>query len=228
MIPYKLFDCVHSGRSTNPRRLCPRGATRWGIWGQIFLVLSSTAIAQSQQDAAAQKEPAAEQVSLDDLAGKTVQVANSFAARFRNAKGEANGGFTLKGEYKFEPGGVVQTILMRDAWWDTPVGRKTGHWKRSEKATIGVPREEGNGGGTVLYLFENSTLTGRLVLEVGGGIVTTVFRKSPSGLACTTSARIMHEVGAGATVPRRGSEGGRSALVYSKPTMSSCKVQPTG
>ena len=193
--------------------------------GLLLMGLSCGALAQTQVDPPAPKEPQANEVTLADLQGLTVRTSNTFAARFRSEKGEATGGFTLSGVYKIESSGSLQVSLARDAWWDTPNGRKTGQWQRTNNAAIGVPHKDADGGGDVLYLFEDSTLKALRAMEVGGGTMTITFKKSAAGLNCTAALVMAREIGAGATIARRGSEGGRRQILNAKPTSSTCKVQ---
>jgi hypothetical protein len=192
------------------------------ILGLLASGWACTAWAQTQDEP---KQSNVQEVTLADLEGMTVRTANSFTARYRNEKGEANGGFTLSGVYKIEPSGSLHVSLARESWWDTPNGRKTGQWQRSSNATLGVPQKDPDGGGDALYLFEDSTLKGLRALQVGGGTTTITFKKSATGLTCTTTLVMAREVGAGATVARSGSEGRRVQILNSKPTSSTCTVQ---
>jgi hypothetical protein len=216
--------------SVFPLFICRGCVMRSAVCGFLLLSLSCAALAQSQLKAQVGAEPQSRAVTLDDLQGMTVLASQSYAARFRNARGEASGGFKQQWEFKIGPGTVLGVKFRRDAWWDTPNGRKTGHVKRSTTHTIGEPTQRPDGRGAGLYLFEDSTLKGLLVLETGGGILKVTFENSVSGLSCVTAAAMAQEVGGGPTKARRGTEvedGGQAVILSAKPTAATCKVQAT-
>jgi hypothetical protein len=192
----------------------------------VLLVLPAFASAQTQTDPAAAKEPAASIITLDDLQGVTITTTNSFTARFADNKGEAPGGYTLNREIRIGPKAAVQIKFSRDAWWDSPTGRRTGHLSGARSGTIGLPMEAG--GGASLFLLEGNTLTQLRVYEVGAQILKVTLEKSAAGLTCKASNSLAQERGAGTTRVPANEGGGSNIEVWNvKPTSSSCRVSRT-
>ena len=166
----------------------------------------------------------AQAISLDDLQGVTVHTTNNYVGRFRNAKGEAPGGFTTTFAIKIGPGAAISTKMTRNTFADTPRGRVTGSMTRTGKGEIGKPREA-NSPGSVLWVLEDNTLVSLRVFEVGASIMRNKLEKSDSGLSCSVSAPIAREVGAGATTDTSAMKGGGKVEVLSaKQISSSCRV----
>ena len=168
---------------------------------------------------------AAEDLSLDDLQGITIHTSVSYVGRFRNARGEAPGGFTTRGEIKIGPGAAIATKFVRDTYADTPRGRVTGSLTRSGTTEIGKSREMNDGSGAVVWLIEGQSLVALRVYEVGGVAIRIKFEKAGTDYVCSVDAPMAREVGAGPTKDKSAMQGGGKVEVISaKVTASSCRV----
>ena len=198
-------------------------STRFGQ-GVAVLAIGCT-LAQAQD--VAEPSKTSPEVTLDDLQEMTIRATNNFTGRFSNKWGDAPGGFTVRSEIRIGPGTHLELKGARDAWWDSPAGRMTGHNKSSGAWGIGVPGQMKDGQQT-LWLFETNTLTQLRVLEVGAVTLRIIFEKGAAGLGCSAVASIAQEVGAGPTTNKPLLQGG--GLVQSlsaTPTSSTCKVLAT-
>ncbi len=194
----------------------------------LIAAISVAAPAQSQVEPQVRSEPQPREVTLADLEGHTIRSTNSFTARFRSARGEASGGFTMRREFKMLANAVVEAKGTRDAWWDTPGGRMTGRRQTAGTGTIGQPMERKDGSGTGIFVFEANTLTWLSVFETGGTTLKITFEKGDAGLMCSAVAAMAQEVGAGPTkAPPNVEGGGKVQVLSSRPTSSRCTVQPT-
>jgi hypothetical protein len=176
------------------------------VSGLFLAVLSTAVLAQSQI------------VTLDDLQGVTIHTTNSFVGRFRNVKGEFNGGVTWKMEIKIGPGAAVKWVSTRDRWADGPRA-KTAQLVQSGAKTIGVAGAAKDGSSAGLWLLEGGTLTFLRVLETGAATWKITFKKRASGLTCFSVAAVAQEVGAGPAKHKA-----RMEILSLRPTSSSCRA----
>jgi hypothetical protein len=194
------------------------------LCGLLVLCAAYTASAQMAPSASAPKEAESKDISLDDLQGKTIRATNGFTARFRNEKGEAQGGFTLRREIKIGPQEAVHVNFTRDTWWDTPNGRQTHRMTGSDKSAIGVPMQKS---GPRLFVLEGNTLTMLRVHEVGGHALKIHLQKSAAGLTCSAQSAMAREVGSGTVSNTFNTSRGKVVISGTKPISSSCKVEAT-
>ena len=194
--------------------------------GLLLLALPALVSAQSQTDPSKRKGPSASDVTLDDLQGVTIYTTNSFTARFADNKGEAPGGFTRHTEIRIGPKAAVHIKASRDAWWDSPTGRRTGHLSGAQSGKIGLPMDAR--GGASLFLLQGNTLTQLRVFQVGAHILKISLEKSATGLTCKASYSLAQERRSGTTSVPANEGGGSNIEVWKvRPTSSSCKVSGT-
>jgi hypothetical protein len=186
--------------------------------GLLLLCLVSAASAQTGT------APQADSIDLADLEGVTLHLAWTFTSRFRNDRGEFSGGRATQLQVKLGAGGAIQGVSRETGWADTPGGRKSNTMTRGFVGTIGVPGKNKDGSATMVWLYEDNTLTRLGVVEIGGATLKINLARTASGLSCSAAIGLAREVGAGNRIDRS-TGGGKvetlSARLVGTPT---CRV----
>jgi hypothetical protein len=82
--------------------------------GAVFLLaVLLTTFADSQENPQDRIGGESKKITLDDLQGVVIHTKSDYVGRFRNAKGEAPGGFTLRFEIKIGPGSEIEWTITR-------------------------------------------------------------------------------------------------------------------
>jgi hypothetical protein len=165
----------------------------------------------------------ADDITIADLQGITVQTSTRHAGTMRNAKGEAPARIDVRTEVKIGPGSTISSNSTRYVEADTPRGVKTGQLHRSHNGEIGVPKKASDGTGDIVWIVQGNSLIRLRTLESGGHLFKVEFAKSAGGLTCKVDAPFAREVGGG-LVKDQGALGSKIEILNIRQTGSSCKV----
>jgi len=139
----------------------------------------------------------ADDITLAELQGITVNASNFYVGNFRRADREAPGRVELRSQIKVGPGPTITATASRYVAAETPKGVKNAQLHRSHNGEVGVPKKAADGSGDIVWLIQGNSLIRLRTFESGGNLFKIEFTKTPTGLTCSAEANFAREVGGG-------------------------------
>jgi hypothetical protein len=158
-------------------------------------------------------------VTLEELAGLTIQARASYNMRIRRAEGEFTTQATHVMKFKIEPDGSVAGQVNRTV--TTPRGPRTR--SASIKARIGKPSEAASGVDR-LWLIDGDKLVLLRAYEAGGFKGEIEFNGTGAAMTCTYRAPFVREEGKGNIRSKQSVVGGPVTVLSATQKSSDCKV----
>lgn len=158
-------------------------------------------------------------ITLEELAGITIQARATYNMRIRRAEGEFATQATHVMKFKIEPDGAITGQVNRTV--TTPRGPRT----RSSpmKARIGKPSEAASGVDR-LWLIDGDKLVLLRAHEAGGFKGEIEFKSTGATMTCTYRAPFVREEGKGNIRSKQSVVGGPVTILSATQKSSDCKV----
>jgi hypothetical protein len=169
------------------------------VWLALAFGLSPELSAQDDRkdatppaSASAPAHPSLEVITLDELTGGTITGVVHYDTTVRkdgkSQSGEGDWTFYIR----FEPKGVLRSTVT---WQAAFPGKRPPQQKYFNTDTIGVPstKRDQDGARSVVWLYEDNTLTQLRVYDAGGRRVLFKFARSSQGIQCTVESIFMKE-----------------------------------